>query len=221
MSMVLTEASELQIPGWVKDLASFRKWVHSPPVPEDLKVFWIGGEVWLEMSKEQLFSHVYVKGEIARVLANLAIELNLGRVCPDGALYSNDDADIAVNPDGIFISRAARREGRVRYIRGSEGGHVEIEGTPDMVLEVVSRSSVTKDTERLFDGYWKAGIPEYWPVDARKSPARFDIYRHTSEGYVATRRRDGWLKSVVFGKQFRFVESKDEFGDPTCTLEVK
>jgi Uma2 family endonuclease len=221
MSMLMTELSEVPIPDWVIDLSSFRKWVHSPAVPEDLKVFWIGGEVWVDMSKEQIFTHVYVKGEIVRVLGNLVIGTDLGRVFLDGALYTNDDADIAVNPDGLFVSRAARREGRVKYVRGSEGGHVEIQGTPDMVLEVVSRSSVIKDTERLFDGYWKAGIPEYWLVDARKSPARFDIYRHSAEGYVATRRRDGWLKSTVFGRQFRFVEGNDEFGDPAYSLEVR
>ena len=93
-------------------------------------------------------------------------------------------------------------------------GIMELEGTPDQVLEVVSKTSVRKDTVLLRDLYFKAGIPEYWLVDARKSPARFDIYRHTADGYVATRRRDGWLKSAVFGKQFRFVESKDRFGDP-------
>jgi len=73
----------------------------------------------------------------------------------------------------------------------------------------------------LFEAYWKAGIPEYWLVDARKSPPRFDIYRHTPDGYVAARRRDGWVKSAVFGRQFRFVETKDQSGDPAYSLEVK
>jgi Uma2 family endonuclease len=221
MSVLLTEAAEVEIPTWVADLPSFRRWVHSPAVPEDLNVFWVGGKVWVDMSKEQIFSHVDVKTEFVRVLANLAIELNLGRMRTDGALYTNDDANIAVNPDAIFISHAAREEGRVTLVPGRKGGYVEIQGTPDMVLEVVSRSSVTKDTELLFEGYWTADIPEYWLIDARKSPPRFDIYRHTDNGYVAVRRRDGWLKSAVFDRQFRFVESKDRFGDPAYSLEVK
>lgn len=221
MSMVLTQVAEVIIPNWVNDLDAFRRWVHSPAVPEDLSVLWIGGEVWVDLSREQIFSHVYVKTEIVRVLANLAIELDVGRVFADGALYTNAEADIGVNPDAIFISNAAREEGRVTFVRGSEGGHVEIQGTPDMVLEVVSRSSVRKDTKVLVEGYWAAGIPEYWLVDARKSPARFDIYRHTADGYVAVRRRDGWLKSTVFGRQFRFLEAKDRFGDPAYSLEVK
>jgi Uma2 family endonuclease len=221
MSMVLTEMAEVEIPTWVTDLLSFRRWVHSPAVPEDLKVFWVGGKVWVDMSKEQIFRHVYVKTEIVRVLANLAIELDLGRMSADGALYSNDDANISVNPDAIFISHRSREEGRVTFVQGREGGHVEIQGTPDMVLEVVSRSSVTKDTELLLEAYWTAGIPEYWLIDARKSPPRFDIYRHTTDGYVAARRREGWTKSGVFGRQFRFVETKDRSGDPAYSLQVK
>ena len=136
-------------------------------------------------------------------------------------LLSNFEADISGNPDGTFISYETWQSENIRLIEGKKRGYTEIQGSPDMVLEVVSRRSATKDTQILFEGYWKAGIPEYWLVDARRSPARFDVYRHTADGYVATRRRDGWLKSAVFGKQFRFVESKDRFGDPAYTLEVK
>lgn len=221
MSVVFTEVGEIEIPIWVTDLNSFRRWVHSLDVPEDARVYWIGGEVWVDMSNEQIFSHVDVKGAIFRALAELADAADLGRVFTDGVLYTNEDADIGVDPDAIFISHESRAAGRVTFVRGKKGGHVEVQGTPDMVLEVVSRRSVTKDNQILFEGYWRAGIPEYWLVDARKSPARFDIYRHTADGYVAARRRDGWLKSAVFGKQFRFVESKDRFGDPAYTLEVK
>jgi Uma2 family endonuclease len=221
MSVVFTEFGEIEIPARVSDLDSFRHWVHSLDVPEDTRVYWLNGKVWVDMSKEQIFTHIRVKGEIFRVLAALAHDLDLGLMLQEGAFLSNDEADIGVNPDALFVSHEARAAGRVAYVRGGEGGHVEIQGTPDMVLEVVSRRSVTKDTQILFEYYWKAGIPEYWLVDARKSPVRFEIYRHTADGYVATRRRDGWLKSVVFGKHFRFVESKDRFGDPAYTLEVK
>lgn len=221
MSVVFTEVGVIEIPDGVTDLDSFRRWVHSIAVPEDAKVYWIGGEVWVDISNEQIFSHVDVKGAIFRVLADLADDLDLGRVFTDGVLYTNDEADIGVNPDAIFISHESRAAGRVTFQRGKKGGHVEIQGTPDMVLEVVSRRSVTKDTKRLFDAYWKAGIPEYWLVDARKSPARFDIYRHADDGYVATRRRDGWLKSAVFGKQFQFAASTDRFGAPAYRLEAK
>jgi hypothetical protein len=43
-------------------------------------------------------------------------------------------------------------------IEGKEEGHVELEGSLDMVLEVVSASSVHKDTVVLRRAYWQAGM---------------------------------------------------------------
>src|SRR5437879_5526087 len=83
----------------------------------------------------------------------------------------------------------------------------EVEGAPDMVLEVVSRSSVQKDTVILPKAYWEAGVREYWLVDARKAPLRFDIFRHTAKGYASTRKQaGGGVKSALFGRVFRLTE---------------
>src|SRR5438105_4589106 len=89
---------------------------------------------------------------------------------------------------GYDSSRSTLRSYRVRLIEGADGGYVELQGTPEMVLEVISRSSEKKDTVVLMKAYWEAGIPEYWLVDARKEPLKFDILRHTSRGYVAARK---------------------------------
>ena len=74
-------------------------------------------------------------------------------------------------------------------MEGAVKGFKEFEGTPDMVLEVVSATSVRKDTEILRDLYWRAGIQEYWLVDARGDEPLFSILRHTARGYAATCRR--------------------------------
>ena len=77
-----------------------------------------------------------------------------------------------------------------------------------MVLEVVSDSSVRKDKRILPDLYWRAGIPEYWLVDARGKSPEFTIFKHGREGYTPTRpQRGGWLKSDVFGRSFRLCRS--------------
>jgi Uma2 family endonuclease len=86
---------------------------------------------------------------------------------------------------------------------------------------VVSDSSVRKDTQWLRQDYWIAGIREYWLVDARKEPLVFDILRQTPKGYRATPKKDGWLKSNVFGKSFRLTYETSESGDPDYTLEVR
>ncbi len=96
-----------------------------------------------------------------------------------------------------------------------------MEGTPDMVLEVVCARSVHKDTVVLRQAYWQAGIREYWLVDARQEPIRFDIFRHTAKGYSTTRKRDGWLKSAVFGKSFQFRQGLNALGHPEYTLAIR
>lgn len=90
-----------------------------------------------------------------------------------------------------------------------------------MVLEVVSRTSVKKDTEDLFATYFQAGITEYWLVDARSEPLRFDIYQYTTRGYRKARVRERWLASKVFGKSFQLQRQTDPLGNPQFELKVK
>ena len=91
-----------------------------------------------------------------------------------------------------------------------------------MVLEVVSASSVQKDTVTLRELYAKAEVAEYWLIDARDDPPRFDVLRLGDNGYTPTRRQSGgWLRSPVFGRSFRFTRQADPLGHPLYTLDVR
>lgn len=215
------EAKKVAVPEWVRSLEAFRRWTDTDEFPEQSVTWWLKGEVWVDMSKEQIFSHLAVKGEYHRVLGGLAKWERPGLLLPDGLLLSNFAADISGNPDATYISNETLRSDRIRLIEGVEGGYVEIQGSPDMTLEIVSRSSWKKDTEILMRAYWEAGVREYWLVDARESPPRFDIYQMGRNGYVATRKSGGWLKSNVFGKSFRLRETKNALGHPEYQLDVK
>jgi hypothetical protein len=57
-------------------------------------------------------------------------------------------------------------------------------------------------------------------VDARSDPLSFDVLRHTARGYAATPRKDGWLKSKVFGKSFQLTRGADRFRHPRYKLAV-
>lgn len=220
MVTIVIEWDQVSIPEWVKDLDSFRRWADSEDFPETGRICYLDGEVWVDMSKEQLFTHTAVKTEIAGVLAPLVKTARTGLFFGDGAFLSNVDAEIAVVPDAVFVAHASRVD-RVRLLEGTKRGYVEMEGSPDMVLEVVSDSSVRKDVHQLRQDYWIAGIREYWLVDARKEPVVFDILRHTPKGYRATPKKDGWMKSAVFGKSFRLTCQTNELEDPEYTLEVR
>lgn len=221
MSTVVVDDVELDIPSWVTDLASFRRWVDDPQFPEKLPVWWLRGKVWADMSREQLFTHNRVRTRITSALDRLVEDDDLGVLWGDGVFLANTDGDIAGNPDALFASHDSITSGRVTLVEGTTEGFVEVHGTPDMVLEVVSQSSVKKDAQILFEAYWEAQISEYWLVDARMSPLSFDVWKHSPKGYVATRKRDGWVKSNVFGKSFRLIEATDRSGLPTYRLAAR
>jgi len=218
---VFMDDVHLHVPGWVTDVDSFRKWTDTDDFPDRGNIWWLAGEVWADMSKERLFSHLAVKQEFFRVLGNLAKSDCPGMVIPDGLLLSNFAAEISGNPDATYISAETLDSDRVRLIEGTKGGWVEVQGTPDMVLEVVSDSSVDKDLVTLMTGYWEAGIPEYWVVDARSDEPRFDIFRHGSRAYKKSSRRAGWVTSHVFRKAFQLRVARDKARHPTYTLDVR
>src|SRR5690349_956946 len=136
-------------------------------------------------------------------------------------LLSNPAADLSTEPDGSFCFSHTVQSWRLRLIQGPQEGFMELEGIPDMVLEIISRSSVKKDTERLRDLYWRAGISEYWLVDARAAPPRFDIFRLTKDGDVAVEPQDGWIFSAIFGHVFQLTQQTDPLGHPQYKLHAR
>jgi Uma2 family endonuclease len=216
------EGATPSVPAWVVDLDSFCRWVESDDVPEKLRIWYLKGEVWIDMSKEEVNTQVLLKSRFFIVLGNLVDAGHLGRFYPDGLFLRNNAADIAGNPDATFVSTASLKAKRVRPIRGKKAKIIGLEGSPDMVLEVVSDSSTRKDLVVLKQGYWEAGVREYWLVDARREPLAFDIFRRTARGYASARKQDGWLKSVIFGKSFRLTRQTDDaLGDAVFSLQVR
>jgi Uma2 family endonuclease len=213
----------LHIPQSAFTLAGFREWVKSDELPEKLRVTFIRGEIYLDMSKEELESHAKVKAETCRVLLNLNYELDLGDLYLDGVLVTNKLAGVSNNPDGILVSYEALESGRVRAVasKREEGQFVELLGTPDWLMEIVSGSSIHKDTVQLRSAYHRARIPEFWLIDARGEEIDFKILLWRASGYVAAPKRDGWQRSRVFGREFRLERRRTRLGTWKYTLHVR
>jgi Uma2 family endonuclease len=212
----------IRIPVSACTLAGFRAWTRSDDFPEQGRISFIGPEIFIDMSGERLESHVKVKGEINRVLGNLVVEADLGNFYPDGARVANEAADISNVPDAVFTSWESREADRVRPVPTAAGDDfAELEGAPDWVMEIISPSSVGKDAELLRERYHRAGIPEYWLIDARGDDIDFQILVRHPSGYDPVRRRGGWQKSPVFGRSFRLTRRRDRVGEWQYRLEVK
>jgi Uma2 family endonuclease len=187
-----------------------------------LRASYINHGILIEMSPEELETHNKVKTEIYRGLANLLVNLDIGHLYSDGTLLTNVAAGLATEPDGTFVTWASFLSGRVRLVPRTDqpGQYVELVGTPDWVLEVRSRSSVQKDTGWLRASYHRAGIPEYWLIDARYAEVSFQILRRRRDRYIVVAPRDGWHRSTVFGHSFRLDRRENRVGGWRYSLEV-
>ena len=209
---------KVRLPADLTTLEAFRRWARSEEFPERGQFAFLCGDVWVDLSMEDAFTHNRVKTRINGVLDEWTVSAGLGYYFSDGMLLSNVEVDLSTEPDGTFVSYDTLRSERLRLLEGQAGGYVELVGTPDMVLEVVSTTSVRKDTRVLRRLYWEAGIEEYWLVDARGPALRFDVLRRRRGGYATTRRQDGWVRSQVFGRSFHFSRQTDSLGHPQYTL---
>lgn len=211
-----------KVPLGFPDLDAFCDWVRSKAFPERGRFSFLRGELWADLDMEQLFFQNLLKLRIGSALDQLMLAEQTGYYFTDGVLLRNDDAELATEPDGLFVSKRSIDEGRAVFVRTTARGYVRIDGSPDMVLEIVSDSSVRKDTVELRELYWLAGVREYWLVDARIEAVRFDILKRGRKGFSETRKSAGeWVKSEVFGRTFRIASSTDDRGFPQFLLEMK
>jgi len=134
-------------------------------------------------------------------------------------------ADGSAEPDIVFLSHAALDTGRARLVpkAGSKPGrYVELEGAPDLIVEIVSDHSVAKDTRRLPEAYFKAGVPEFWLADARGEKLTFQIHRRGESGYQAVDTdANGFQLSATFDCSFRLDGRRDPKGSWTFDLREK
>lgn len=222
-TVVASEWGAIELPAWVTTLDGFRRWVHSGALPEKLSAHYFRGDVWVDLRMEEMFTHNLVKGAVFVGLTRLADETGTGMALSDGMLVTNDEAALGTEPDAMYLLYSSFQSGKVRYTAGetTDAEATELVGSPDLVAEVVSPSSVDKDTDRLMTAYRDAGVGEYWLVDARGGEPRFDIYRRTAKGFVAVRKQDGWVRSPLFGKHFRMTRRLVHVGFPRYTLEIR
>src|SRR5262249_40922127 len=160
---------------------------------------------------------------VAGVIFSLVQKGDLGLLSIGSALVSNEAANLSNIPDAMLVLWTSLETDRVRLVRDENRAdrYREFEGTPDWVMELVSDSSVGKDTRLLREAYHRANIPEYWLIDARGDTINFQILLHQPDGYEpAPQRRGGWQESRVFGRLFRLQRRRGRLGLWRYPLQV-
>lgn len=208
------EGDRVSVPATSLRHSGFRAWVKSSEFPERVRATYASGQVFVEMSPEATETHNKVKSAITATLVQLVQSERLGEAYSDGTLFTNVGAAVSTEPDFLFASWEAFEAGRLQLIEKANRGddYIELEGTPDLIVEIVSDSSEKKDLVTLREHYYAAGVPEYWIIDARGDTVRFQVLSRTDESYVAVAEAAQPQPSRVFGRTFRIARARNRAG---------
>ncbi len=205
---------DLWIPEAAYELKGFRAWARSDEFPQTGRIDYLAGVIESDMSPEDLHTHGTVKTAIAAALFAVIARPRQGFVFADRTRVTLPVAQVSVEPDVVAVLFSSLDRGGVRQVPAKSKGpgrFVEFEGAPDLVVEILSDSSVKKDTERLPPLYAADGVGELWLVDARGEELELEIRtleagRGPGAGFqVAERDGDGWAESPLLGGRIRLV----------------
>ncbi len=111
----------------------------------------------LHMTPPPSISHQNAVTELAAQMRDFAKQTGKGIVLVSPVGVRLPGQSVPVQPDVIFV-RADRRE-----IIGED----DVQGAPDLVVEVLSPSNWIYDRREKLQAYRQAGVPEYWIIDCR------------------------------------------------------
>jgi Uma2 family endonuclease len=161
----------------------------------------ISGE--LKMVPAPSFKHQNIISNLHGLIWEYLQKNNIGIVCPspvDVVLSSNN----VIQPDIVYISR--ENTGIIDEEKG-------ITGTPDLVVEIISRSSQYRDRYEKKDLYKEFGVKEYWIVDQFASSVEILIlnekkeYELLTEGYLGEEGGNRSIKSNVISGLEIYLEN--------------
>ncbi|HQR09244.1 MAG TPA: Uma2 family endonuclease [Gemmatales bacterium] len=168
--LISVDNGDLVFPSSVTDLPSFQSWFRSKDFPTIGKVIYYDGNVWIDPSSQQVL-HCHVNSSLAAAIGGWTKHQPIGMTLCDGLRFTNQDADLSTEPDVLFFTEAGLISGKVKLMDGDAS--LEIEGSPEIIVEVISPTSAKKDEKTLREKYYEAGVQEYWlnsstPVSERR-----------------------------------------------------
>ena len=150
---------------------------------------WVDGEVRLMNAVE--VGHVDWAFFLIRLLGGFVIPRRLGKVLGEPYQVRLPHRPRRRQPD-VFVIPTAKRH----LVR-----RMEFEGVPDLIVEVVSPDSESRDRVEKFAEYEAAGVPEYWLPDPFLRT--FEAYTRDDDGrYTRVAERDGRIYSGVLAGVF-------------------
>jgi Uma2 family endonuclease len=148
-------------------------------LPEDKRHEILDGDVYVVAAPN--IRHQSVSLNLVVALYQHVTKKGLGRVleAPCDVILSEENV---VQPDILFV-----RKERIGII-----GEINLQGAPDIVIEILSEGTRCKDLEVKKKIYAQFGVPEYWIVDPEADTAEVLVWSEL-----------GYVTAGVYGKQDR------------------
>lgn len=141
----------------------------------------------LVMSPAPLVRHQSTFRQLFKVLVRHVERHRLGEVWSAPIDVVLGDRATPVQPDIVFVAQS-----RLHIV-----GRERIEGAPDLVVEILSRSTAARDRGLKFDLYAASGVREYWLVDPDERSLEVYVLRGQAYAPLGTYRRGDVARSEL------------------------
>ena len=129
---------------------------------------------------------------------------------------------IFASPIEVKLAEGISREPDVVFVLNRHLSRVtaqRIEGAPDLIVEIISPESVTRDLDQKFDEYQDAGVQEYWIVDPRPRRRQTLFYHLGADGlFKPINVENGIFRSLVVTNFWLQIDWLWQTPDPLLTL---
>jgi len=161
-------------------------------MPEDQRIELIDGVIY-DMASPSI-EHQIISGHIYNKLSNhiFTNKGNCKQFISPIAVKLSEDNNTMVEPDVIVVCNKD-------YITSNC-----INGAPDFILEVTSKSSKIRDTIVKLNKYKVSGVKEYWIIDYQENLVH--IYNFARDTYVKKTFQESYIITVL---------------NPPCTIDFK
>ena len=183
MAQQLQERAELQRSGSTLPRMTYEEFLDW--ADEDTWAEWVDGEVII-LSPASLL-HQALDTFLLSVLTSFVSFRDLGIVLgPPFQMKTGPDLP-GREPDVIFVAR--EHLDRLR--------DVYLDGPADLVVEIVSPDSRTRDSQDKLHEYEEGGVPEYWVLDPFRREAKFYQLGEDGSYYLVSPDENGVYESAV------------------------
>lgn len=161
---------------------------------DDKRYELVNGELF-EMSPSPTPEYQRISREIEYLIIKFLKENNIGEVF-DAPLDIVFDEETVLQPDLIYVS-----QNNLNIIKD------RIYGIPDLVVEIVSSSSINYDNRIKFELYEKYKVKEYWIVDPKyKMIEIFTLENDKYNSYCSVIEEGEIASKIIEGFKFNIKE---------------